>query len=328
MLLIKALTIFGILMLCACAPQALIPPVASATPTLTASPVPPMTATREPSPTPTQTSTPTATPTPTAPPVFHIVKGDDDMFGIAIRYGVSLEALKTANPSVIPHAMGESLQLLIPITPTAPAVANPTQTSALTTKTEGDSKVYCYRDGFGGAWCLVDYTNTSDKPLENVSALVTIKSSSGDYEQSKTALLPLNLVPAQTRIPLTVYFNAPTPVDLIASATIDFSLPVAEQDARYLAVTLGAAETTYSEDRLTAQINSEARFEDQARPASSLWVVAVAYDENDQPVGFRRFETSQPIDVSQPLPFNVTVYSMAGAIAQVELYAEARPILP
>jgi hypothetical protein len=37
MLLIKALTIFGILILCACAPQALIPPVASVTPTLTAS---------------------------------------------------------------------------------------------------------------------------------------------------------------------------------------------------------------------------------------------------------------------------------------------------
>lgn len=328
MLLIKALTITGILLLCACAPQALIPPVASATPTLTASPLPPVTATPEPSPTPTQTPTSTATPTPTAPPVFHIVKGDDDMFGIAIRYGVSLEALKTANPSVIPHAMGEGLQLLIPITPTPPAVATAILTSPLTIEAESDSKVYCYRDGFGGAWCLVDYTNASDKPLENVSALVTISSPSGDFRQSKNALLPLNLVPAQTRMPLAVYFNAPTPEDFIASATLDFSLPVAEQENRYLAVTLDTAETTYSEDRLTAQISSQARFDDPNRPTSSLWVVAVAYDENDQPVGFRRFEASQPIDISQPLPFNMTVYSMAGAIARVELFAEARPVLP
>ena len=250
------------------------------------------------------------------------------MFGIAIRYGVSLEALKTANPSVIPHAMGEALLLLIPITPTPPPTV-PTGLSA-TSETEATNglDVYCYRDGFGGAWCLVDYTNESEKPLENVSAMVTLRSTTGDYVQSKTSILPLNLVTAQTRLPLTVYFNAPTPTEINATAMADFSLPVAEEQTRYLAHALRPADIVYAEDGFSAQISGELRFEDPTRPASSAWVVAVAYDQNDQPVGFRRYEAPQPINVEQPLPLNFNVYSLAGAIKRVDLHAEARPVLP
>ena len=250
------------------------------------------------------------------------------MFGIALRYGISLEALKTANPSVIPNAMGEGLQLLIPITPTPPSTATATLASPMTTKTEGDVNVYCYRDGFGGAWCLVDYTNTGDKPLENVSAQVTIRANTSDYSQTKSAILPLNLVPAQTRLPLAVYFEAPTPAEFSVVATLDFSLPVAEQSSRYLVIALSPAKTKFSEDGLTAQVSGEIHFTDPIRPASSVWVVAVAYDKNDRPVGFRRFEVSQPIDVSLPLAYNLNVYSLAGAISRVELHTEARPVLP
>lgn len=328
MVLRKVLFLVSILLLCACAPQVLIPPVASATPTPTASPLPTVTPTLEPQPTATNTPTQTATPTPTPPPLFHTVSSDDDMFGIAIRYGISLEALKTANPSVIPHAMGEGLQLLIPITPTAPSNAVTLSPAISATESAGGLDVYCYRDGFGGAWCLVDYANNSDKPLENVSAQVTLRAITGDYAQTKTAILPLNLIPAQTRLPLAVYFNAPTPEEFSASARIDFSLPVSEQENRYLALALSPAEISYSEDRLSARVSGEIRFEDPNRPASSVWVVAVAYDDHDQQVGFRRFEASLPVNVDQPLPFNINVYSLADAIARVELHSEARPVLP
>jgi LysM repeat protein len=50
------------------------------------------------------TSSPTVTPTPT--PVYYDVRDGDDMFGIAFFYGISPQALMTANPTVNPRAMG------------------------------------------------------------------------------------------------------------------------------------------------------------------------------------------------------------------------------
>lgn len=250
------------------------------------------------------------------------------MFGLSLRYGISLEALKTANPSVNPNAMGEGLQLLIPITPTPIPIATETSEAVEATASDDAVEAFCYRDGFGGAWCLVDFTNESDKPLENVSAHVTLRDSSGSFSQTKTAILPLNLIPADARIPLAVYFDAPTPQNIIAQASIDFRLPVADESNRYLSFSVSSAETEYSTDRYTAHIEGQGHFLDPVRQASSAWVLAVAYDENDQPVGFRRFEASEPINISQPLDFKVSVYSLGGQIARVELFTEARPVLP
>src|SRR5690606_27204006 len=78
------------------------------------------------------TATPTLTPspTPTGTPVYYQVDADDDMFGISLRYGISLDALMTANPSVIPYAMGVGTLLLIPITQTPlPPASTPAQGS-------------------------------------------------------------------------------------------------------------------------------------------------------------------------------------------------------
>src|SRR6266536_4873306 len=41
-----------------------------------------------------------ATPTPTATPVTYAVQAGETLLGIAIRFGVSLEALQAANPTV------------------------------------------------------------------------------------------------------------------------------------------------------------------------------------------------------------------------------------
>ena len=48
------------------------------------------------------------------------------MFGISLWYGISLEALKTANPTVNPYAMGVGTVLLIPLTPEAGSTPRPT----------------------------------------------------------------------------------------------------------------------------------------------------------------------------------------------------------
>ena len=49
------------------------------------------------------------------------------MLGIAIHFGIKLEDLQAANPTVDPHFMGKGLQLVIPINEEIPAVV-PTPT--------------------------------------------------------------------------------------------------------------------------------------------------------------------------------------------------------
>jgi len=164
---------------------------------------------------PTATPTQTATPTPTSTPIYYTVGENDDMFGIALRHGISLEALKTANPSINPYFMGAGTQLLLPITPTS-AQATPTASAATPTPTSSGTQMVslqtdCYRDGAGSVTCFVLAHNNSQKPLENITAKVTLTGIANEYTQTQVAILPLNLLPAGAALPLIAYFNAPTP---------------------------------------------------------------------------------------------------------------------
>lgn len=91
-----------------------------------ATPTPPPSGTPGPAPTdvfvgtpePTSTaSTPVETAAPTASPVSgktYKVKSGDTLWGIAQKYGITVEALKAANPKVDPKAMRVGTILVIP----------------------------------------------------------------------------------------------------------------------------------------------------------------------------------------------------------------------
>lgn len=287
-----------------------------------------------PSPYPSNYITASLTPTPTAiaTPVYYAIREADDMFGISLRYGISLEALRTANPSVNPYAMGVGTALLIPITPTVGSTPTATPTAPETpapigTITNGP-QTDCYRDSSGGITCFVLVTNASEKPLENLSVIISLKDNQSDYSLSQTAILPLNILPARQSLPLITYFQAPTPQDFSASATIDFSLPVLEEDKRYLEVQISTFSTNMAADKLSANISGEVNLSDPDESASSVWVLAVAYAPDGRVVGIRRWEAQPPIPTDLNIPFSLNIYSLGPAIDRVELYAEARPTLP
>jgi len=274
--------------------------------------------------TPTQTATPTLTPT----PLYYSVGEEDDMFGIALRYGISLEALKTANPNVNPYFMGVGMQLLIPITPT-PMVATPTPQTSQPTATATSTAVLslqtdCYRDAAGGVICFVLAQNLSEKPIENPTALVTLSGVSTEYSQTQTAILPLNLLPAGAALPLVTYFQPPTPEQYTAMAQADFWLPVPEEDTRYLEASLEDLQTEISADGRFAKVNGQVALADPTQQASSVWLLATAFSQDGSVVGIRRWEAPQPIPAGQAIPFSFTVYSMGPVIARVEVSTEVR----
>jgi len=255
------------------------------------------------------------------------------MFGIALRYGLSLEALKTANPQVNPYFMGVGTQLLIPLTPTSVTpTPTPQQTAAqASSSTPAPSstpfvnlQTDCYRDAIGGVTCFVLAQNQSGKPLENLTAQVTLNGTSTEYSQTQGAILPLNLLPAGAQLPLVAYFQPPTPAKFTATAQVDFWLPVPDGDARYLGTNLADLQTEMSADASYAAVRGQVTLADPTERASSIWLLATAFTQDGRVVGIRRWEAPQPIPVGQAVPFSFTIYSMGPEIARVEVSAEAR----
>lgn len=270
------------------------------------------------------TPSPTLTLTPTQ--VYYEVQLKDDMYSIAFRYGISPQALMTANPEIDPRMMIVGTQLLIPITPAPPEAANsPTPTIAFTpTATPLFSVIHapdCYSDATGGLWCFILAENGSDEAVENLSALVTLTSS--EETRTASAQLPLNLLPAGEALPLIAYFQAPVPAAYNISVEADFLLPVMPEDDRYLDATIIERNLDFRQNGKQADLSGEIAFAPGSL-ADYVWVQATAYDDGGRVVGVRRWEHQGPIPSDGNLPFNFSVYSLAGAIERVGLLVEAQ----
>ena len=277
----------------------------------------------------TATPSPTITPTPTQ--VYYEVQLNDDMYGIAFRYGLEPQMVMTANPDVDPNAMVVGMQLLIPITPSPEPTAIPTTqaTTAVEETTTPAPQVVtlqepdCYPDEIGGLWCFILAENENDSARENISALVTL--SDGETSLQETAIMPLNLLPPGELLPLVAYFQGPLPAQYSVTAELDFYLPVMPDDARYLPVEIVDESVTFNDDGDIAYVTGTLALSDDQQDAQYTWVSATAFDAEGHIVAVRRWEATNPLTVGSERPFKITLYSFAGEIDRVTLLAEAQP---
>ena len=299
-------------------------PLPSDTPsiTLTPSAIPLPTNTLAPTP----TLAPTLTPTPA--PVTYTVTDQDDMFGVSLRFGVSLDALKAANPSVIPNLMSVGTILIIPITPTpvptGSSQSDPTTTPDLFSPLRLASEPVCYPEALGGAYCFVQIENISDSAVENPTVRFSFTNNEG-VTLEMDGILPLNVLPAQTTIPAVAYFPPLTPAEFDVAAQITDWLPVMEDDSRYLAVEVVTETTNITPGAGFAEAAGSVRIPEGQ--AEYVWVLGVVYDGSGQVLGLRRWEPeTSPIDGS--IPFSFRVYAIQGEIADLKLFVEAHAITP
>ena len=295
-------------------------------------PYPSDTPTTTPLPTDYVSPTPSPTITPTATQVFYEILLGDDMYSIAFRYGLSPQEIMTANPEVNPYAMTVGESLLIPITPqpelTQTAIAAADVTPELTPTTAPLlSKVQdpdCYPDALGGLWCFILVQNEESEALENISAVVTLDS--GDETRQETAILPLNLLPAGESLPLITYFNAPIPAQYQITAEVDFLLPVMPDDQRYLTVEIMDQSVSFERSGRVAEVSGILSLSSAQDDAAYVWVSATALDEAGRVVAYRRWDSLQGLAARSELPFELSLYSLAGPIDRVELLVEAQPV--
>jgi len=333
LLLLLAVTLVGI---SGCLVEIEYPPtktlVSTNTPTLQPShtPLPSLTATESP------TLAPTNTQTPTPAPVTWTVGKGEELMAIAFYYGITLDELLSANPSVTPNWMSVGTVLQIPVTPTplptATATPAPTNTAQiLQTQTatpsgplELQGEPSCYQNPLGELNCLVLIKNQGEETLENPSVSFKIASPESDYESELVVFAPLNLLQPESSLPVLASFPAPVPEAYVSHAEIVYWLPTMPDDDRYADSEVTFSKISVSEDQMIAYVDGKISVNSAYREIASLWLLAVAFDQDGNPVGFRRWEAALPIDNVKAIAFNTIVYSLGPGIDRIELMAEAR----
>lgn len=272
-----------------------------------------------PSATPTPPNMPEVVPSPASTPLTHIVKANEDMYGIAFRYRVDVEALIAANPTVNPRAMSVGTVLIIPPSAqAAPTVENPTPTALPVAIQQPD----CWPAGDGGLWCFLLVENPLEGPVENVFIRFRLAGPDNTQLHERDTAGLLNLLPPGGRMPVSIYFPAPLPDTPRVSAELIAAFPIPSEDTRYLNANLSSVQVNISADGRSAEIKGQ--ISPSAGSAQTVWVAAAALDERGRVVGLRRWENAQPLADGVAQEFNLTVYSLGGKIARLEYLSEIR----
>ncbi len=267
---------------------------------------------------PTITTTPITIPTeqpifPSPTPFKHVVQPGDTLFGIALKYNISLDRLVSANPGIDTRILTVGIQLNIPFeadenlsipTPTPYPVSVNTPTCLLTND--------------GGMWCFSDIHNNQRLSLENISAALNLYNDENKLMQSYIAIPPLNyLFPNQT-IPVSAFIPPPLPEGYKVTAALITSLP-SERDKALTEIL--DPEIRYNEDRTIAEIAGSVRVEELTTEENQVWVAAVAYSDG-YPVGIRKWISAGELQLEEDIIFELNLYSLGPPIDKIQLFSE------
>jgi len=172
----------------------------------------------------------------------------------------------------------------------------------------------CYPLVSGGTWCFLSLYNGTGEDVESVAASIRLHDEQGHLVAEKTAFLPLDRLPAETRGALFVYFPEIS-TEVTAYAHLLSALP-APEGTQYPPVSLQNVFTEIAWDGKSAEVQGKAVVSGEF---SRLWVLASAYDAEGNLVGVRRWESA--VGESE---FHLTVASLGHAIETVLLSAEAK----
>jgi len=258
------------------------------------------------------------TPLPTSTPFTYTVKSGDTISSIALQFGVSMDELIAMNPEVSPNIMSVGTILKIPS-----KAENPSGESTPTPVPFTVEQVQCYPTTNKGMWCFVLIHNDFTDFVENVSAQVTLVDSNNQFITTQAAFLPLNILPPNTSLPLSIYFPPDIPVNAKSQVQILTAVRLSPNDPRYLPATVNNTLVQIDGDGHFASITGEIRLPADSKTATQTWVAAVAYDENGRVVGVKRWE-GEEIQPGGSLSFEMTVASLGGVLTRVEFAVEAR----
>jgi LysM repeat protein len=259
--------------------------------------------------------TPPVTPAATPTPYIHEVVQGETMLGIALQYGITLDELTAANPGVDPQFLSVGTGLVIPLGGEFQmSLPTPEPVSILW------HAPICYPTADGGVWCFILVENNREASVENLSAWIGILDAGGGIIRSGIAVSPVNIVRPGDRIPLSIFFEPTIPGNVKVTGDILTAMDVPFEDSRYLDWPISIDTIEYHHEVVDyATITGRVEAPVGNPLPSQVWVVGVAYDQDGNMVGMRKWESAGD------LSFEITVFSLGGEIHSVEVLAEIRP---
>ncbi|MBK8619134.1 MAG: LysM peptidoglycan-binding domain-containing protein [Anaerolineales bacterium] len=271
--------------------------------------------------TPSLTSTPNVlviaeTPLPTATPFIYTIQSGDTFSELAEQFKISQDALRAANPDVSPNSMSVGTTLLIPDSSQPLSSA-----STLTPVPAPVTQTVCHPSADNGLWCFALIHNDTSDVLENVSAQITLLDENNNPLASQTAFPPLDIIPANSSLPVYVFFP-----DTSASANIQIQLLSAIQsnNSQRPSASLHNTIAQINWNGLSAHLSGQVILPAESTAATQVWVAAVAYDKDGQVVGLKRWEGGA-IQPGGNISFSFLVSSLGPKIDSVQFVVEARP---
>jgi LysM repeat protein len=314
---VKILIGLAVVLLAGCQP-------AETAPTGLPSPIPWATSTPSPTqsiPTPAVSSTPSPAPSPT--PILYKVKSGDTFSSIAGKYGITIDALRAANPKVQELFLSIGQELIISAGTGTPLPAQPTPAPAPLAL----EPARCYPQLNGGRWCLAMVANPGPDTVEGIRVRFFLYESAGaePVAAQETVLAPDSLA-AGERAPAAAYFAPSDPGGAAVRAEVTGATAAGGEEFA-VPLTVLSQEATALEGGL--EIVFSIRIAPTAAvPARRLQAVATLLDAAGRPVGFRRLEAAgewKPGDTAQ---FSLRVYSLGADTGRFELVVRAYPDAP
>lgn len=272
------------------------------------------------------TPVPTNTPAPTPTPVIHIVEPGETLLGIALQYGVTLDALQQVNGVLRPETLQIGTPLIIP-SGSASSTSNaggsvlyPTP-APLPISVEHDAR---FQTPVGSVWVLGEVANPGNAPLENVQVRVALLNKDGVEVANHTTFTVLQAVPGQGRSPFSVLFEDPPPDVAGFQAMVVRADPSYNYDTRYarLQVVDPQIKQAGSEYRVTGTVANSG-----PTNAIDVQVVVTMYDKAHHVTGYRQLaipDGQLPAGASVPLEMIVSPDPSAPAVADFAVVAQAR----
>ncbi len=261
--------------------------------------------------------TPTFTPSPT--PIIHVVRKGDTLLGIAIQYGVSVQALQEANGILDPRRLQLGQELIVPQDDASLLGGPPTPTP--TPVAYAIENVGFYYTSLGSLWFLGEVHNTTAQYIEQVQVLVTLQTEDYTDLARSTAFAALDFIGPGARSPFAVLFQNPP-----------------DKFSRYQVIALAGVTTTHLgrmyKDVKVVRYFGQSQGETLvivgeventgADSAEAITVVATGYDSDNKVVAIRAVDL--PLTTLSPggkAPFRINLLSSGGPVTSYTVQVQA-----
>jgi LysM repeat protein len=261
---------------------------------------------------------PALTAAPTQPPavaaaLVYAVRPGDTLLGIALDFGLALEALQAANASVDPRSLQVGQQLIIP----PPTLAAPPLPLPLPLEPPT-----CYDTASGALLCLGRVTNAGAQPVEHVQVQVQLWQADGTpLAAAETSAEQAVILPGGAA-PYSVLITSIAADPAYATAVLLSADPAPQTDRRFVALVIEDAQASRVDGRYAVTATLYNPSADAAGPAR---VVLTLLDADGRVTGYRIAITPGGIAPGARVTVAIEAAAQdATRTASHTLYAEAR----